>query len=66
MLRMVSRSRHMAIREELRLKKWRAILACTRLAGHARRWAVLFNQNRALMAAAFLIGVLLGLLPLFR
>jgi hypothetical protein len=66
MMRMVSHSRRLAIREELRLRQWQAILACTRLAGQARRWAALFNRNRSLMALAFLIGVLLGLLPLLR
>ena len=66
MLRLHSRARRLAVREELRLRQWQLILGLTRLAAQARRWARIFNQHRSLMALAFLIGVLLGLLPLMR
>lgn len=66
MLRLPSRSRRLTFREELRLRQWQLILALTRWATEARRWAGLFNQHRSLMMLAFLSGVLLGLLPFFR
>ena len=52
------------VREELKLKYWQFLLGLTRVAAGARRWFTLFNQNRKLMALAFLVGVLLGLIPL--
>ena len=53
-------------REELKLRYWQLVLRLTRLATAAHQWARLFHQNRTLMAVAFLIGVLLGLIPLIR
>jgi len=59
-------SRRPALREELKLRYWQFILQLTRLAAGAKEWAHLFNQNRKLMALAFLVGVLIGLIPLLK
>ncbi len=59
-------SRRLAFREELKLRYWQFILALTRLAAGAKEWAQIFNQNRKLMALAFLVGVLIGLVPLLK
>ena len=59
-------SRRPALREELKLRYWQFILQLTRIAAGAKEWAHLFNQNRKLMALAFLIGVLIGLSPLLK
>jgi hypothetical protein len=54
------------VREELKLRCWQFVLRLTRLAAGAQEWAHLFNQNRKLMALAFLTGVLIGLIPLIK
>ena len=58
--------RRLALREELKLRYWQFVLQITRLAAGAKQWAHLFNQNRKVMALAFLVGVLMGLIPLMR
>ena len=59
-------SRHLTLREELKLRYWQFVLQLTRAAAGAKEWAHLFRQNRRLMALAFLTGVLIGLIPLLR
>ena len=57
---------HQSWREELKLRYWQFVLQLTRLAGGVRLWVQLFSENRALMALAFLTGVLIGFIPLFK
>ena len=50
------------LQDELRLKYWQLVLRLTRLAATGRRWVIIFNQHRLYMLAAFVSGVLIGLI----
>ena len=54
------------LHDELQLKYWQFILRVTRFAAQAKRWGAIFAQNRAIMALAFLAGILIGLIPAIR
>lgn len=54
------------LHDELQLKYWQFVLRVTRFATQAKRWGSLFKQNRAIMAMAFLTGILIGLIPAIR
>ncbi len=51
------------LRQEFLLRYWQSLLGLTRLAVTARAWLALFYTHRRLMAMAFLVGVLIGVIP---
>jgi hypothetical protein len=54
------------LQDEIKLKYWQFVLGLTRVAAHAKRWGIIFNQHRTIMALAFLAGILLGLIPALK
>ncbi len=58
--------RRHSLSQEVKLRCWQGVLGLTRLAIAAQQWVCLFNENRRLMALAFLFGVLIGLIPLIK
>ena len=62
----MSVTRRHSLSQEVKLRCWQGVLGLTRLAAGAQQWVRLFNENRRLMALAFLGGVLIGLIPLIK
>ncbi len=63
---MLNQYRPINLEDEVKLRYWQFVLRLTRLAAGAKQWGLIFRQHRAIMAVAFLAGIMLGLIPALR